>query len=158
MTKDEAYQKAASLCAKSEKCPADIVKKLTAWEIDDDAIEEIIDQLTREKFLDEERYALAFVADKFRFEHWGRIKINYALRTKGIRSSAIRQALDERIDPDEYVETCTRLLRDRMRSMPQPLSPNDRARLYRFGTQRGFESGIISRALSLINQGDEDDD
>ena len=66
---------------------------------------------------------------------------------KGISSSIISEAMEERIDEEEYQTVCSELLKGRMRGMSLPLSPNDRARLYRFLAQRGFESSVISRAM-----------
>ena len=145
--------KLQSLCARSEQAPYDIFQKALKMGLDSDTAQSLVDQLVSDNFLNTERYAQAFVNDKFRFEHWGRIKISYALRTKQIPDHDISIALEEKIDDDEYLETCCDLLRSRMRGMSLPLSPNDRARLYRYLAQRGFESEVIGRALStLISQ------
>ena len=42
------------------------------------------------------------MSDKFRFEQWGRVKIRYALRAKGIDDGLIDESFDEKIDPDEW--------------------------------------------------------
>lgn len=117
----------------------------------------MVGYLTKEGFLDEARYVRAFVSDKFRFEHWGRIKISYALRGKGIDDALISEAFDEKIDPEEYLATCEDLLRNRMRGMERPLSQNDRAKLFRFAAQRGFESFVVSKALSNCQVETDDD-
>lgn len=147
MTYDQALNRAASLCSQSERAPQDIYQKALDWGLSEDDASRLIAYLTQEHFLDERRFALAFVGDKFRFDHWGRIKISYALKMKGISSSIISEAIEERIDEEEYQTVCAELLKGRMRGMSLPLSPNDRARLYRFLAQRGFESSVISRAM-----------
>lgn len=149
LTYDQALYKAAALCSVGEKAPQDIYQKLLGWGISEPDAARMMAYLTQENYLSEERFAKAFVNDKFRFEHWGRIKIAYALRGKGIEDRYVSLALEEKIDPEEYLETCRDLLAAKMRGMEQPLSQNDRARLYRFASQRGFESNIIGRALSL---------
>jgi regulatory protein len=64
----DVYSKMAQLCSRSEQCSADIRKKMIAYEIMDELVEEIITKLKKEKFLDDERYVKAYVSDKFRLE------------------------------------------------------------------------------------------
>jgi len=157
LTYDQALNKAASLCSQSEKCPNDIFEKVVSWGLSEQDAARMVGYLTKEGYLNEARYVRAFVSDKFRFEHWGKIKISYALRRKGIDDSLITEAFDEKIDPEDYLDTCTDLLKNKMRGMEQPLSQNDRAKLFRFAAQRGFESFVISKALSRCNvETDED--
>jgi len=157
LTYDQALNKAAALCSQSEKCPNDIFDKVVSWGLSEKDAARMVGYLTKEGFLDEARYARAFVSDKFRFEHWGKIKISYVLRGKGISDALISEAFEERIDPEEYMATCVELLKTRMRGMEQPLSQNDRAKLFRFANQRGFESSVISKALSLCHVDSEED-
>lgn len=157
LTYDQALNKAAKLCSQSEKCPNDIYEKIISWGLSEQDAARMMGYLTQEGYLDEARYARAFVNDKFRFEHWGKIKIGYALRGKGIDDAVISEAFDEKIDPEEYLDICVELLKGKMRSMEQPLSPNDRAKLFRFAAQRGFESSVVSKALSRCRvRSDED--
>ena len=148
---DQALNKAAALCSHSERCPNDIYEKVISWGMSEPDAARLVGYLTREGYLDEGRYARAFVSDKFRFDHWGRLKISYALRAKGIDDALIREAMDEKIAPDEYQQACADLLSSKLRTFDQPLSPNDRARLFRFAAQRGFESYVIAKVLGEIS-------
>lgn len=150
MNKEQIKSHLEGLCARSEQAPHDMLQKAIRLGLEPEEAEELIEQLIEEHYLDASRYAMAFVNDKFRFEHWGRVKISYALRNKGIDDSVISIALDEKIDPEDYLETCCNLMQSRMRGMELPLSQNDRARLYRFLAQRGFESSVISRAFDTL--------
>ena len=152
LTYDQALQKAAALCSQAEKCPGDIFQKVLSWGLSEQEAARLVGALTREGFLDEARYACAFVSDKFRFDHWGKIKIAYALRAKGIDDALIDEAFDEKIDPEEYQQACVELLSAKLRTMDQPLSQADCARLFRFAAQRGFESFVISRALTACTR------
>lgn len=155
MTYDQALNRAAALCATTERCPAEIRAKALGWGLDEADADRLVARLIDEHFIDERRYAHAFANDKYRFQHWGRTKIRYALLTKGISERLISEALDEVADADDYLEGCVALLRQRMRDMALPLAPNDRARLYRFAAQRGYEPGVISRALSRLSVDDD---
>lgn len=151
LTYDQALNRAAALCSQSERCPGDIFTKALSWGLSEPEAARLVGYLTHEGFLDEARFARAFVSDKFRFEQWGRVKISYALRAKGIDENLIDEALDEKIDPDDYLATCVELLNKKMRTLELPLSPADRARLLRFAAQRGFESSIISKAIHNLS-------
>ena len=150
MTYDQALNRAASLCSQGEKCSSDIFDKAISWGLAEADAARLVARLIEVRFIDDERFAHAFVNDKFVYQHWGRIKIRYSLRQKGIEESMINQMLEEVIDDDQYLEACTDALRPKLRSMEQPLSPNDRARLFRFVAQRGFEPSVISKALSAL--------
>lgn len=150
LTYEQALLRASSLCSQAEKAPQDIYNKALAWGLSETDSARLVAQLIEENFLSEERYAHAFVNDKYRFAHWGRIKVIHALRAKGIGESAIQTALEEKVEEEDYDQTCRDLLQTRMKNMSLPLSLQDRARLYRYAAQRGFESGVISRALDAI--------
>ena len=95
MTKKPAdlYLWATTQCAARECCPSDIAAKLQRKGATPDEAEALVARLTDENYLNEERYARAFASDKFRFDHWGRIKIRYALRMQRISDSCIDEAL-----------------------------------------------------------------
>lgn len=152
MTYEQALNRTASQCSTSEQCAFDIHAKALRWGLSEDDAQRLVETLVKERFIDDERYAHAFANDKFRFQHWGRTKIHYALRAKGISDGVIDGALEQCIDADQYLSECEELLCNRMRGMDLPLSQPDRARLYRFALQRGFESSVISKALHKLLQ------
>lgn len=157
MTYEQALNRAAALCSTSERCPSEILSKALGWGIAEADAERLVATLIQEHFIDERRYARAFVNDKYRFQHWGRTKIRYALRAKQIADSLINDALAEVVDDEDYLSECLAILRHRLKGMALPLSPNDRARLYRFAAQRGFEPNVISKALSRCTDSESDD-
>ena len=64
-----------ALCAGREMCLSDIRRKLILWGVKSDDTDNILNLLIQGKFIDEKRYAAAFVKDKFRYNKWGKIKI-----------------------------------------------------------------------------------
>lgn len=145
-TPSQALQKAQTLCAYRETCTYDIVEKLKRWGVSPSEHDAIIDTLIEQRFIDEERYAKSFVNDKFRFEHWGRIKIRYALRMKQVASPVIEEALTT-IDDELYRESLAEMLAIKQRSTKAKSPQELHAKLYRFALSRGFESDIISKTL-----------
>ena len=149
---DKALAKAASLCSKSERAPKEIFDKLMSWGISAKMAEQIVNYLREENFIEESRYARAFVHDKFQYEHWGRLKITFALHNKGISDAIVGNSIEEQITHDEYLSALIELLKGKMRTMDMPLSQKDRSKLYRYATQKGFETSIIAQALRNIGE------
>ncbi|NJK98551.1 MAG: RecX family transcriptional regulator [Bacteroidales bacterium] len=103
MTEKEALNITYKLCSKKEYSSGEIAAKLREWEFPDEKVQEIIQVLIREKFIDDHRYARAFVNDKLKFSRWGKIKIAYMLRQKGVVDDIVREALGE-IEDSLYSE------------------------------------------------------
>lgn len=137
------------LCARAEQCEFELRRKLSGWGIGEEDSDAIISSLTRRRFLDENRYAAAFVRDKYRFARWGRRKITMAMQQKRIDPDVIDEALGQ-IDEDEYQAILAKLLTMKARTMEQPLSYGDRTKLFRYALSRGFESGLASSLIKKL--------
>lgn len=147
ITFEDAKSRLESLCARSEQCPSDLRRKFYNWGIPPSKAELIIEHLIDSRYIDEIRFARAFVLDKFRFSRWGRIKISHALRVKQISRNIIDSSLSE-IDEDEYIQTLTSLLRAKSQSITEPLSYDGKTRLFRFAISRGFEPALVIETIN----------
>jgi regulatory protein len=126
------------LCSRSEKCVDDVQKKLNDWAIPAKEATAIIQELQAQGFVDEARYAKAFVRDKSRLLHWGTVKIKQALQAKKIPVSLITEALRE-IDAETYRHEFAQLLK-RKAAILKAVPPAERhAKLLRFALGRGYE-------------------
>ena len=143
---EKALIRCEELCARAERCEHELREKMRAWRIDSRDIEAIINSLTTRRFLDDSRFARAFVRDKYRFARWGRRKIAMALKQKRIDSDTIDEALEE-INQEEYTAVLRTLLKAKAAHMDRPLSYDDRVKLFRFSVARGFETQLISSML-----------
>lgn len=146
---DKALNRAAALCSRSEQCESDVRAKLATWLDLPEQADEIIAHLKREGFIDEQRYARAYVHDKFLYNGWGRIKLRAMLRSKGIADDAILQAM-EQIDETEYRNTLLRLLATKWRSVAGCDRQRSRAALLRFAASRGFEADLSYRCTNEV--------
>lgn len=145
----EAYSKMAQLCSRSEQCSVDIRKKMVAYEIMDELVEEIIAKLKTEKFLDDERYVKAYVSDKFRLNKWGKIKIRHYLKAKGLSDSLIETGLKE-IDDDQYKKVLIAIIKEKSRKVKTTNKYEKTGQIIRFAQSRGFEPEIIHRYLNEV--------
>jgi regulatory protein len=151
LTQDQitAYDKAAFLCSRSEHCSSDIQEKLKLWGLSAEGSEPVIEKLIAEKYLDDERFARAYVKDKFRFNHWGKQKIAFMLRSKNISSEIMELAFEE-IEDEGYSNELRKLLADKEKSIKAKDQYDKRNKLMRFAMGRGFESGQIYAALKEL--------
>ncbi len=147
ITPEQALQRLEALCAASEQCTAELRNKLRRWSISEENAEKIIVRLSEKRFVDDERFAKAFVRDRYRFSRWGRARIAMELKVRKISRTIIGEAMKE-IDDDEYVDILIHLLRSKVRSARLGKEYAERAKLFRFAASRGFESSLISRCIS----------
>jgi regulatory protein len=149
ITPEQALSRLQRLCSRTEKCAADVRRKLLEWEFAPGEASKIIAQLQAGGFVDERRYAGAFVHDKFTLSLWGVMKIRKALKDKKINEEIIREALC-RIDKLTQAQTLAYLLSRKNGSL-KPVSPSDRkAKLLRFAVGRGFEYEMALRAVEEL--------
>ena len=144
-----AYDKAAFLCSKSEHCNSEIKEKLKLWGLSAEDALLVIAKLVEEKYIDDERFARAYVKDKFRFNHWGKQKIAHMLRAKNI-SSEIQQLAFEEIEAEGYSDELRKLLTDKEKSIKAKDKYDKRNKLMRFAMGRGFESSQILAVLKEL--------
>jgi len=145
----------ARYCSQAERCIADVRQKLAGTELDSDAQARIIKRLTDDKFIDETRFAHGFVSDKFKFNKWGRTKIVYELKKKGISSQIINEAMEQTNDED-YLSSLSAVLVKKKSSIKASSPQEMYQKLFRFALSRGFESAAIAKILKNILQ-DADD-
>ena len=152
MTEQEAYLQLAALCAQAEHCQQEMRDKMRRWGLDETVQNRIIDRLIKERYVDDERYARAFVKDKIRYNKWGRRKVQQALWMKRIDADIQQQVLDE-IDEKEYLDVLRPLLKQKRKSIKAESDYELNQKLLRFALNRGFGFDIIRQCLDV---GEED--
>ena len=136
MTEELIYSRMMTLCSRREYCKADIAAKIAALSEEVDA-QAMIDKLCAERFIDENRYAAAFVRDKSRLSGWGEMKIRIALQRKGLDKETIAEAM-EQIDQSQQMERLEKMMKAKSQSLKAASSEEKRAKLLRFAVSRGF--------------------
>ena len=145
---EESFLKASYYCSLSEHCIKKVREKLVQWESPKEFIDPIIEKLLEQDYLNEERFSRAFVKDKFRFNHWGRIKIQTHLRALEISSENIAKAMEE-INEDEYAEILDEIVEKKRKTIKKGTDYEIRAKLLRHALSRGFEYDLIASKLNI---------
>ena len=158
-TEQEAYLQLAAICAQAEHCEQEMRDKMKRWEIDAATQDSVIARLVKERYIDNERYARAFVKDKIRYNKWGRRKVQQALWMKRI-SDDIQQKVFDEIEDKEYLDVLIPLLKQKRKSTKANSDYELNQKLVRFALSRGFDFGIIRQCMEVdeeVDYGDEID-
>ena len=94
-TPDEALAALMRLCARAEKSEGDARRLMRGWGVAEKDAEQVLGRLVRDRFIDDSRYAEAFVREKLRLSGWGEYKIRTALQRKGVSKERIDAALSQ---------------------------------------------------------------
>jgi regulatory protein len=142
----EAKIKAARYCAYRERAPLEIRQKLGTLGLNEIQIEQILHELTKDGFVNEQRFATAFAGGKFRLKKWGKLKISHSLKNLEITESNIRKAIDS-LAADEYLK----VLRDHIKKKRQSLRISDpfviNHKIAQFVISKGFEPELVWKEL-----------
>ncbi|WP_293301737.1 RecX family transcriptional regulator [Pedobacter sp. UBA4863] len=148
--KKTALQKAANWCAYQERSQQEVRDKLYEWQMKSLEVEEIISTLIAENFLNEERFAFAYVSGKFKIKKWGKIKIKQGLKLKRVPDTIIKKALNS-IDGDEYVASLRNLLEKKQQTEKEKNAIKRQFKLVNYLHSKGYEKDLIFILLKNIN-------
>jgi regulatory protein len=148
MSEKDALLRLSALCAQGEHCQWEMTEKLRKWEIDDEAQARIMERLVKDRYVDDERFARAFVLDKIRYNKWGRRKVERALYQKHIADDIRRRTLDD-VSDEEYLKVLQPLLKQKRRSTKAASDYEMNQKLIRFALGRGFTFDIIRQCMDV---------
>lgn len=134
------------------------------WGLEEEVRQRVTARLVKERYVDDERYARAFVNDKIRYNKWGRRKVQQALWQKHIDDDIRQHVLDD-IDDKEYLTVLRPLLKQKRKSIKAANEYEMTQKLVRFALGRGFSFDLIRQcmdvdedALTDISEDEYDDD
>jgi regulatory protein len=142
LTKDQALQKLRHYCRYQERCHSEVKNKLSELGVNKDEQDEMIMSMIEEDHLDEERFALAFTAGRFKMKQWGRKKIQYALKEKMVNEESIQKAIRQ-IDETNYIQVLKKLAKEKYSSLKNDPYLVRKKKTLDYLMQKGFEVNLI---------------
>lgn len=155
MTEQEAFLRLSALCAQAEHCEYEMQEKMRRWQLPDDAQARVMQRLVSERYVDDNRYALAFARDKVKYNKWGRRKVEQALWQKRIKDDIRQQVLDGIGDAD-YISVLRPLLQQKRRAVKARNDYELRMKLVKFALGRGFTMDVIRQCVNTDDAEDYD--
>ncbi len=137
-TPEQALVSLMRQCARAEKCSSDALRLMHRWGLSDADARSVLERLIKERFIDDGRYASAYVREKMRFSGWGERKIRMALRTKSIAPQLIDEAMAQLV-PAESAERLEEMLRKKAAKTSARDTYELKGKLVRFALSRGFD-------------------
>ncbi len=138
----EAKQKIEAYCAYQERCDFEVRQKLFSWNLNLEDVDALISDLITHNFLNEERFAEAYVSGKFRIKRWGRVKIRQQLKLKKISAYSINKGMSV-IDDDEYVKTAKELIESKSHLIKSKNQRDKMNKLKRYLSSKGYETELV---------------
>lgn len=142
---EKALDKMRRLCSRREYCVSDVQAKLMkALEGDERKVNTALESLIADKYVDDLRYATAYVRDKSAISGWGEAKIRYMLSSKGVAKDVISHALQE-VDQTKASNRLVKLIENKYRVLKD--DPQWRLKLLRFAMGRGYSYEEVNQIL-----------
>ncbi|MBO7049314.1 MAG: RecX family transcriptional regulator [Bacteroidaceae bacterium] len=148
MTETEGKTLAERYCSGAEHCCFEVRAMLQRHEAESGDIDRILKHLIKEGYIDESRYARAFVHDKVRFAKWGRVKIAQALWQKRISQDVADSALAT-IDEDEYMTALNDVAQSRYRAAKGATEYERKMKAMKSVCSRGYEPQLVRKVLDF---------
>lgn len=142
----DALEKMVKYCAYQERCMKDVKDKLEAINMPQEDRIVILRTLFSEGFVDDERFANAFVRGKINQNGWGLNKIRFHLIQKEIDKEIIKEALGQ-IDEKKYRQRLIEVLKAKAKTVKAENDYEKKRKLAAYAMQKGFEAGLVWEVL-----------
>ena len=154
-TPEQALNALMRLASRSEKSSGDAMRLMRNWDVEPSARAGVLQKLIDNKFIDDRRYAEAFVRDKMRFSGWGAFKLRSALHAKGIAGEIVDEVLRS-LDSDNMTERLRDRLERKMRTVKFASRYDLKSKLMRYGASLGYDFESVADVVdSLISDIEE---
>jgi regulatory protein len=153
LSPEQATVKIRHYCAFQERTHQEVKVKLSSYGISWSDANQILSSLIEEGFLNEERFAKAFVGGKFRMKGWGRKKIEMELKKRQVSSYSIQKAMREEIDPVAYEASLMKQAEKKWNALKGPGNTIyvKQSKVRQYMLSKGFENNIITKAIQALN-------
>lgn len=150
-TKDEKIiiEKIQSYCLYQDRCVMEVKNKLYSFKVSSQLVENIVEYLIDNDYLNEERYTKMFIQGKLRIKKWGRIKLKYELRSKGIDIKTINEHINQ-INEEDYMSYFNEFSTSKIKFLKGTKDQKKRSFINYF-TYRGWENNLIYQKLRDIS-------
>ena len=142
LSPDQVLDKMAKYCAYQERCVKDVTEKLKTFELTQKEKDEILDYLIDNRFVNNTRFAQAFVKGKINQSGWGLNKIRFHLAQKGIDKAIIDEAL-QTYDEETYRQRLLDILKSKSKTVKAENDFEKNRKLAAYAMQKGFEANLV---------------
>jgi regulatory protein len=154
---DETYQKLLgfglnyiSIRSRSEEeIRSYILKKINRWKVSPEFLEKVMDRLGELGYVDDLKFALAFIGSRNRSRPKGAMLLRMELQKKGLKEDCIKKAQEllKTNGSDNEVDLARIAATKKLRSLQRYDKREQKSKLYSFLVRRGFDHTTISSII-----------
>ena len=148
-TAEQALTSLMRLCARAERSSGDAMRLMATWLVPEADRQGVLQRLIKDRFIDDSRYAEAFVREKSNLSAWGEYKIRTALRRKGIADDIINSALKQ-MPTEQNLERLTERLKRKMRTIKYDTTYQLKTKLIRHALSLGFTMDDVLKCVEDV--------
>jgi regulatory protein len=153
-TPTQARLKMENWCAYQERSHFEVKEKLYSWGLYSSDVNEIISHLISTNYLNEERFAEAFVSGKFKIKGWGRNKIKQALKLKRVSEPNIKHAFKQ-LDADDYLKKLKSIAVKKIKLIKEKHPLKRKYKLASYLVAKGYEHDLVNDTIKEVLKNDE---
>lgn len=153
MDKNIIVSKITKWCAYQERSEYETIQKLLSMGVDKKAIEEIIQYLKDENYLNEKRFVSTFINGKINIKKWGVEKIKQYLKQKHhIADETIHQYIQD-IDKEKYLQQLQHIILKKKQFIETKEKDKHllRKKIINFALSKGYNLDEIIETLKQLN-------
>lgn len=153
MDKNNIVSKITKWCAYQERSEYETIQKLLSMGVDKKAIEEIIQYLKDENYLNEKRFVSTFINGKINIKKWGVEKIKKYLKQKHhIADETIHQYIQD-IDKEKYLQQLQHIILKKKQFIETKEKDKHllRKKIINFALSKGYNLDEIIETLKQLN-------
>ena len=150
------YNYGISVLSKTAKSEHELMLKMMDKGFDSQLIDNAINKLKEQKYLDDKRYCEMYINDKINISKHGVLKIKEALYYKGIDKEIIEEKI-KNISSEEREKTALALGQKKVLGIEEEDVRKKGIKLYNYLLSRGFEYETVKKTVKKILDTEFDD-
>ena len=144
-------EKLKQYCAIQDRCKWDVIQIIKLSQLTKNKQDDILKILTKEKFIDEERYSRSFCRGKFKIKNWGKNKIIYELKKKHISTICINKGLLE-INDIEYLNALNIQYQKKKKTIKEKNQFIKNKKIAAYLINKGYESNLVWNIITKVKE------
>ena len=125
------------------------MRLMRGWGVKPDGRPGVLANLIASKFIDDNRYAEAYVREKTSLAGWGVYKIRRSLAAKGVSKEIIENTLSQ-LDRNSQKERLSTMLAKKMKGIKAAGDYEMKGKLMRYGMSQGYEYDDVISAVEEV--------
>lgn len=155
---EEALSGLMRYAARAERSSGDAMRLMRRWNVPEADRERVLQRLCQAGFIDDRRFAAAYVREKASLAGWGIHKVRAGLRAKGIAPAVAEEALAQEYRAEGMADRLQELLDRKLRGLSGTVYEM-KGKLVRFGLSRGYDyDAVVEAALRALQRRGADEE